>query len=533
MRLRVSPTAMIHPIVPKRLLALVAGSLSVTLHSSGEVSLPAMFSEHMVLQSGVPVPVWGWADPGEEVTVTIGQQTKTTKAGANKKWGVKLDPLSVGEPQRLIVKGRNTIEIADVLVGEVWLCSGQSNMAFTVGKAMNFEQEKTAADLPKIRMFTVLSGTAPQPEEMCGGKWAVCSPETVASFSAAGYFFGRELHAKLKVPVGLIHSSVGGTAIESWTSLEAQKDVPRLKFMFDDWDKRIAAWDPEQAKGKRERQKLEEKAEADKAKAGGKKPKPASRVPMDPKRDQNRPANLFNGKISPLIPYAIRGAIWYQGESNASTVERASAYQLQLKLLIADWRKRWATEFPFAWVQLPEYTARSPEGWALVREAMLKSLQVPGTGMAVALGLGDAKDIHPKNKQEVGKRLAIWALAEVYAPTGAKPENRVSTGPLYATHKISGKEVSITFTQAPGLMARDGELKGFTIAGEDKEWKAATAKIANGSVVVSHPEVAKPAAVRYAWACNPEFNLFNAAGLPASPFRTDDWPVVETPTTPP
>ena len=521
---------MLVPSLSKRLLALGAGSLLFTFHAPAEVSLPAMFSEHMVLQSGVPVPVWGWADAGEEVSVTIGTQTKTTKAGADKKWSVKLDKLSVGEPQTLTVKGTNTIEIPDVLVGEVWLCSGQSNMAFTVGRALNFEQEKAAADLPKIRMFTVLSGTAPQPEEKCQGKWLVCAPETVTVFSAVGFFFGRELHAKLNVPIGLIHSSVGGTAIESWTSWDAQKNVPQLKFIFDGWDKRIADFDPEKAKETYEKQKAAWQAAADQAKADGKPAPVAPRAPSEPRKDANRPANLFNGKIAPLIPYAIRGAIWYQGESNADTVERGAAYRLQLPLMIADWRKRWGSEFPFAWVQLPEFDARNPEGWALVREAMLKSLKVPKTGMAVALGLGEAKDIHPKNKQEVGKRLATWALAEVDAKKEGKKaqgEAPVSMGPLYAAHKIAGKEITVTFTQAAGLMAKDGDLKGFTIAGADKHWKPASAKIVKGGVLVSSPEVAKPLAVRYAWASNPEFNLFNGAGLPASPFRTDDWPVTD------
>jgi sialate O-acetylesterase len=400
-------------------------------------------------------------------------------------------------------------------------------MGFTVSRALNFEQEKTTADLPKLRMFTVLSGTAPQPEEDCKGKWVVCSPDAVASFSAAAYFFGRELHAKLNVPMGLINSSVGGTAIESWTSWDAQKDVPQLKFIFDSWDQRIAEFDPVKAKAAYENQKATWQTTADKAKAEGKPAPVAPRAPGEPRKDPNRPANLFNGKIAPLVPYTFRGAIWYQGESNADTVERGAAYRLQLPLMIADWRKRWGNEFPFAWVQLPEYVARNSDGWALVQEAMLKSLKVPQTGMAVALGLGEIHDIHPKNKQEVGKRLATWALAEVYAKKSAKDAPTTAMGPLFASSKIAGKEVTVTFTQAASLMAKDGELKGFTIAGEDKQWKPATAKILKGAVVVSSPEVAKPAAVRYAWGSNPEFNLFNGAGLPASPFRTDDWPVTE------
>ncbi len=527
-----SPETMIPQLLfPRRFFLAASAAVLLPFAAHGEVKLPALFSEHMVLQRDLPATVWGWADAGEEVTVTIGKQSKKTKAGADKKWSVKLDQLSTGEPQTLTVKGTNTIEIADVLVGEVWLCSGQSNMAFTVNRALNFDQEKTTADLPLIRMYTVLSGTAPEPEPDCKGKWVVCSPDSVASFSAAGFFFGRELHAKLNAPVGLVHSSVGGTAIESWTSWDAQKNVPQLKFIFDSWDKRSAEFDPEKAKSTYEKQKAAWQTAADQARTEGKPAPAAPRAPSDPRKDSNRPANLFNGKIAPLIPYTIRGAIWYQGESNADTVERGAAYRVQLPLMIADWRKRWGSEFPFAWVQLPDFDARNPEGWSLVREAMLKSLKTPQTGMAVALGLGEAKDIHPKNKKEVGKRLATWALAEVYgtkATKGSKAEPQTAMGPLFSNSKISGKEVTVTFTQASGLAAREGEAKGFTIAGEDKQWKPATAKIVKDSVVVSSPDVAKPLAVRYAWASNPEWSLENAAGLPASPFRTDDWPSAES-----
>lgn len=520
-----------HSLPVRRFALAAAASVLFPLAAPADVSLPALFSEHMVLQRDQAVPVWGWAEAGEEVLVTIGKQTKTVKTGAEGKWSVKFDKLSGGgEPTTMTVKGKNTIEIPDVLVGEVWLCSGQSNMGFMVSRAVDFEKEKAAAELPTIRMFTVLSGTAPTPEKDCKGKWVVCSPETVGSFSAAAYFFGRDLQAKLKLPVGLVNSSVGGTAIESWTSWDAQKDVPQLKFIFDSWDQRIASYDADKAKAAYEKQKAAWQVDADKAKAEGKPAPNPPRGPSEPKKDPNRPANLFNGKIAPLVPYAIRGAIWYQGESNADTVERGAAYRVQLPLMIADWRKRWGSEFPFAWVQLPEFVAKNSDGWSLVREAMLKSLKVPKTGMAVALGLGDEHDIHPKKKQEVGQRLATWALAEVYANKagkGAKAGAVASMGSLVASHKIAGKEVTVTFTQAAGLKTKDGDVKGFTIAGEDKQWKPATAKVVKGAVVVSSPEVAKPVAVRYAWGSNPEWSLVNAAGIPASPFRTDDWPIAE------
>jgi len=509
-----------------------AALVLVPAFSPADVSLPAIISDHAVLQRGAKVPIWGWAEPGEEVTVSFTGQTVKTKAGADGRWQVKLERLKTGEAAELKVQGKNELTVKDVLVGEVWLCSGQSNMGFTVNRANGFEQEKAAANLPTLRHFKEGSGTATTPQEKGNGKWSVTTPEAVGTFSAAAYFFGRELNEKLKVPVGVINSSVGGTPIEAWTSWDAQKGVKDLGFIFAEWDTRIAAWDP--AKAKADFAKLQERRQrgAEQAKAEGKPALRPLRGPVDPTIDAHRPANLFNGKIAPLIPYAIRGAIWYQGETNANTVAGGSAYAVQLPLLIADWRQRWGYEFPFAWVQLPEYVARSSDGWSLVQEAMLKSLSVPKTGMAVGLGLGEQKDIHPKAKKEVGQRLATWAMAKVYAPAPAKKAKAGPTalamGPLFAAHQIKGGAVTITFKEADGLVAKDGEIKGFTIAGEDQVWKSATAKIEKDTVVVSSAEVAKPAAVRYAWGSNPEFSLVNAAGLPASPFRTDQWPIAET-----
>ncbi len=506
------------------MLRCLAAALLAASAARADVSLPTLFSDHMVLQRGVALPVWGWAEAGEEISVSIAGQTKTTKAGADGKWRVQLDKLSAREPVTCTVKGKNEIVINDVLAGEVWLCSGQSNMGFVVRSAENFEQEKAAADHPKLRMFIVTSGAATEPQEKCNGKWIVCTPDSVGGFSATAYFFGRELHAKLGAPVGLIHSSVGGTPIEAWTSLAAQKDVPEVKPIFESWEKRIATWDPAKAKADFEKQTADYPARAEKAKAEG---KPAPRkptMPVEPTIDSHRPANLFNGKIAPLIPYAIKGAIWYQGESNAGSPAGGLAYRRQLPLLVADWRTRWGQgDFPFAWVQLPEYVNGSSDGWCLVREAMLQSLRLPHTGMAVALGLGEKHDVHPVKKQEVGRRLSLWALGAVY---GGKGE---TSGPLYAGHKINGSDVTITFTHAEGLAAVGGELKGFLIASEDREWKPALTKISGDKIVVSTPDGANAAAVRYAWANDPEWSLTNAAGLPASPFRTDDWPLTPAP----
>jgi sialate O-acetylesterase len=507
------------------LFASLVSSFCLFQGAVADITLPSFFSDHMVLQSGAPVPVWGKAEPDETVTVEFEGEKKTAQADGDGKWSVKLDPLSVnGEGHELTVTATPkskvaTRKISDVLVGEVWLCSGQSNMAFQVNRAQNFAVEKAAATLPKIRMFTVTSGAAVEPQQNCRGQWTVCSPDTVGNFSAAAYFFGRDIHAKLGFPVGLINSSVGGTEIEAWTSLDAQKNVPEVKPTLESWEKRVASWDPANAKAQLAKQQVAWQAEADAAKAAGKPAPREPRIPVDPKLDVNRPANLYNGKIAPLIPFAIKGAIWYQGESNADTAPRGLAYRVELPLLIEDWRKRWGATFPFAWVQLPDFNARNAEGWCLVREAMLQSLKVPETGMAIALGLGEATDIHPTDKQDVGHRLALWALDTVY---GGKGE---WSGPLYTGNKIDDGAVTITFSHAKGLMAKGGAPAGFVIAGEDKRFKPATAKISGEQVIVSSSEVPHPVAVRYAWADNPVFNLYNAAGIPASPFRTDDWPV--------
>lgn len=489
----------------------------------GDVKLPAIFSDHMVLQQDVSAPVWGWAEPGEEVTVAIAGQSKSTKAGADGKWMVKLDKLKSGDTLTLTIKGKNTITIQDVLVGEVWLCSGQSNMGFTVNRAKNFEQEKAAANYPKIRMYKEGSSGAETPQFVGKGSWTVTTPEVVGGYSAAAYFFGREVHQALGVPVGLINSSVGGTPVEAWTSWDVQKDVPELKPVFEKWNQAQANWDAAKAKEK-DKATLEKWKAADaKAKAAGKASPRKPKSTMEPRIDSKHPYVLFNGKIMPLIPFAIRGAIWYQGESNSGI---GDLYGMQLAMMIKDWRARWGYDFPFAWVQLPNFHQPQKEpvedsGWVMVREGMLKCLNLPKTGMAIALDVGEANDIHPTRKQEVGKRLGMWALADVYGQKGV-----AACGPLPSGHEVRGNEIVVSFKHTDGgLVAKDGAVKGFAIAGADKKWVKAEAKISGDKVVVSSPEVKAPVAVRYAWAANPEFSLYNGAGIPASPFRTDDWPV--------
>jgi len=507
---------------PRRAAVLAAVWLAIAgAAGAAKLELASPFSDHMVLQREMAVPVWGWADPGEKIAVEFAGQSKTATAGADGTWRVKLDPMSASaEPRTLVVRSAapaRKIEIADVLVGEVWLGSGQSNMAMGVSRAKDYEAEKAAANLPLVRMFTEGSRAVATPQEKGTGAWKVCAPETVGTFSATLYFFGREVHRELKVPVGLINSSVGGTPIESWIAADVQAAVPELKAAAEAAAKAEADFDVEAAKADHAKAVARWKTLAEKAKAEG---KPAPRAPRDPVETRARKGNvggLFNGKIAPLIPYAIRGAVWYQGEAN-SHPGKGAVYQHQLPLLVTDWRARWGSEFPFAWVQLPNLERESTgDNWLLVREAMLKTLKLPKTGMAITVDIGDPKDIHPKNKQEVGRRLSLWALGDVY---GRKvPE---TSGPLPAGHEIRGSEVVVSFTHAGGLKAADGDVKGFEVAGADKQWKPAVARIEGAKAVVSSPDVKAPVAVRYAWAMNPACNLVNAAGLPASPFRTDD-----------
>ncbi len=321
------------------------------------------------------------------------------------------------------------------------------------------------------------------------------------------------------MPVGLINSSWGGTPVEAWMSVKAQQTHEELKPMLDDWQQRVAAYDPQKAKQQYDEALARWEEAAEKAKAEGKPVPQRPRPPTDPRLSPHRPGNLYNGMIAPLCPFAIRGAIWYQGEANAG---RASTYGLQLATMIRNWRENWGYEFPFAWVQLPNFMAPQQQpsegGWAWIREQMLQTLALPQTGMAVTIELGEAGDIHPKNKQDVGKRLALWALAEVYG------KDIVYSGPIYKGMKREGEKIILSFDQTDGgLVAEGGKLRGFAIAGEDRNFVWAEARIEGDTVVVSSPEVKQPVAVRYGWASNPDCNLYNEAGLPASPFRTDQW----------
>lgn len=502
---------------------ILACSFSTSLTASAELKLPAPFSDSMVLQRDRPVKVWGWAAAGSDINVVIGQQAKSAKANADGRWALQLDALPAGGPHVMTVTGDGgSVAINDILIGEVWLCSGQSNMAMTVSRSKNADEEVKTGNHPQIRMFKVGSAHAVEPQEMCTGSWSVCRSDTVGGFSATAYFFGRRLHEELNCPIGLINSSVGGTSVESWTSLPAQTAVDEIAPRLDAWNAEDAAFDAASAKTRYEKAlAVWNKKKAQPQQAGKRvprKPQLASR----PRNDRNYPSNLFNGKINPLVGYTIQGAIWYQGE-NSSGRGFSHLYGVQLATLIKDWRDRWGqADLPFGWVQLPNFRTPQTEpsqtdGWVLVQEGMLKTLAVPHTGMAVTIDVGEAKDIHPKDKQSVGHRMAQWALGDVYN------QDLIPMGPIYRGSKISGNEVVIEFDHAEGLHANGDDARGFAIAGKDRKFVSAKARIEGNKVIVSSDDVNQPASVRYAWAANPEVSLYNAAKIPASPFRTDDW----------
>jgi sialate O-acetylesterase len=630
----------------------------ITQSSYSNISLPKIFGDNMVLQREKPIPVWGWADPGEKITVQFNKQTKTTLADKQGKWTLKLDPEKAGGPYQLTAKGKNKIIYNNVLVGEVWICSGQSNMEMPIagwGKINNYEQEIANANYPQIRHIKIPNKISGIPkDDIESGEWKIANPQNAGEFTATGYFFARELYNQLKVPIGLINTSWGGTMVETWTSREAFEQSPEFKNLiagmpsinldslvkmrtdamkkkiedaqgalvgkevastWSEADVNTADWKEMSLPGLWEGQGLPgldgvvwfRKLFTVRPEDAGKEAtlelamiddnditwvngvKVGSTNAYNAKRKYSIPSGvlkegvnsiavrvedntggggiygeasdlkisfgrlqqslagnwsyrvesilqnagvgpndyptlLFNAMIQPLIPYAIRGAVWYQGETNAG---RAYQYRKAFPLMINDWRKRWGMgDFPFYFVQLASFnadngTSKKGSTWAELREAQTKTLSLPNTGMAVTTDIGNATDIHPKNKQDVGKRLAAIALRNVYG------KNIVSGGPVYQSMTITGNTATLTFANTgSGLVAKnnDGKLSGFEIAGEDKIFYPATATIVGNTVVVSSSTVAHPVAVRFGWADDAGIdNLFNKEGFPASPFRTDNW----------
>lgn len=627
--------------------------------AKADVKLPRIFSSNMVMQQGMEIPVWGWADKGEEVTITFNKISVRTKSDTEGKWKVKLPVQKYGGPYTMTVEGKNTIVLDNVLIGDVWICSGQSNMEMSVSASKNAEEEIASANYPNIRLFAVPKTVAQFPaDDISSGEWMECSPETVAGFSAVGYFFGRKLNKELDVPIGLLHTSWGGTVAETWTSAETISKDPDFKEMLvelqqmnfeqykeqklEEVKKILGGEVPTEDEGmkngepvwsaldfndsnwktiktptyweaqgymdidgigwyRKEIQLTEKQSQSNLTLHLGKVDdsditflngievgktdnqyneeriytvdkkyiKPGKNMIVvrvddtggnggiwgDP-NDQfiaignekmdisgnwkfkiskasvsainigpnSYPTLLFNGMINPILPYGIKGAIWYQGESNAS---RAKQYQRIFPNLIKDWRQHWNQgDFPFLFVSLANYMqpvdTPSESEWAELREAQTKTLSLPNTGMAVTIDIGEADDIHPKNKQDVGKRLALNALKMAYG------KDIVYSGPMFESVDYKDGKAYITFSETgSGLKIKDkyGYLKGFTVAGSDKQFHWAKAELVdNNSIVVYSEDVKNPVAVRYGWADNPDdVNLYNKEGLPANPFRTDEW----------
>lgn len=628
------------------------------------MKLASLFCDHAVLQRDLPIKVWGWTEPGEAVTVSLAGNEATATAGADGKWQVVLPALPAGGPHEMTVAGRETIVLRDLLIGEVWICSGQSNMQMTLNTVQNGDEEMAASDYPGIRLFTVANIPAIEPKADIEADWKLCSPKTSGPFSAVGYFFGRKLHKELGVPVGLINTSWGGTVAEAWTSIGTLRSKPELQSIVDLYDsidpndegtaaylQAVQAWS--EAENRRDTENLgypqgwadpatstagwecmalpaywkarglllngvvwfrtevnvpaawagkdltlsvgtidkgdttyfnnvkvggvtlEDREDSwnvrriypvpgalvqagrnviavrifSHAWAGGLVGKPEDLylacgeetiplagewqynveadfgnfgTPPTPPlgaANPNTPTVLFNGMIHPLLPYGIRGAIWYQGESNAA---RAKEYQTLFPAMITDWRQQWGQgDFPFYFVQLANYQAGTDAGfdsqWAELREAQTMTLSLANTGMAVIIDIGDSTDIHPKNKQDVGLRLALNALAKTYG------RDQVYSGPLFREARVEGNAIRLCFDHAEGGLVSTGELTGFAIAGADRKFTRAEAVIDGETLVVSSPAVPAPVAVRYGWAEDPICTLYNQAGLPMSPFRTDDW----------
>jgi sialate O-acetylesterase len=518
-----------------------------------DVKPAAVFSDHAVLQRDAVVPVWGTAKHGEKLTVTFRGQTLATKADRDGNWRVDLAPMAASTtPADLVVDGSNTITLHDLLVGDVWLCSGQSNMEWPVRCADNAALAVSTAQLPLIRHFKVATQMAhEQPAADVQGSWTVCTPDTVPHFTAVGFFFARELQRDLGVPIGLLNITWGGTPIESWLPPATLAASPLAASVAAAWARTVAEYPPKKAAYDLKLSEWQKRADA--ARAAGQ-PEPADQPwrPAGPGQP-DEPTVVWQGMMAPVLPFAIRGVLWYQGESN---VGREAEYRELFPSLIRGWRDAWAAAaqpptpakepgkrkgrkgdeapapppaaisaepFAFLFVQLPNYADNSPAGdaWARLREAQTSALTLPGTGMAVALDVGDSNSVHPTRKQEVGRRLALLARTLVYG------EGVDDAGPTYAEHTIeAGGAIRIRFEHAQiGLVCRGPRVQGFQIAGADRVFQPADARLQGDAIVVSSPVVKAPMAVRYAFANDPQpaGNLYNGAGLPAAPFRTDAW----------
>ncbi len=494
-----------------------------------DLKLPAIIGDHMVLQQNLANPIWGWDAPGTQVTVTFAGQTKTAQAGSDGKWMVKLDAVGANDkPQTLAIRGSEKKEIQDVLVGEVWMCSGQSNMGFTLGSDWNGDIDAAASRLPNLRLIKVPQVGTQELQNDFKGQWRASTPETARNFSAVGFYFGRYIHMVVGVPVGLIDNAWGGSAAEAWIRRESLEQDPRFAPLMENTVKQEAHLKSDKAKADYDEKLAKWREASEKAKA---EQKPAPRKPGSPFEwltGNARPGNIFCGVVYPTLGYGLKGVIWYQGESNAG---RAWEYAQLFPFMIEQWRKEWNQgDFPFYWVQLADFMPERPQpgesSWAELRESQTKTLKLPNTGQAVIIDLGEGKDIHPRNKHDVAARLARWALVKDY---GMQFPYR---SPEFKSLEIDGNKVLVTF-DCFGSSLRPFDVDqaiGFALCGEDKTWHWAKGAVqGKDKVLLSSDAVANPIAVRYAWADHPVCNLFSNDGLPVTPFRTDDFPMATRP----
>ena len=532
----------------KRLSSVVLACSLTVLGWSGawaDVRLPKIFTDNMMLQRDKPVRVWGWAEPGEQVNVTLAGKQAAAQTDKDGRWSVEMPALKEGENLELTVAGKNTLTLKNVIVGDIWLCSGQSNMEMGLGGCLGAAEDIKSADLPKIRQikFNHVTSAYAEPDAPAATAWQVCSPQSAGGMTAVGFYYAREVQAKTGVPIGILDDNWGGTAIEPWVAPEGMELVPELKQAAAERQNAMAAYRTNQLPKAIEameiwiaatRTALEKDAPLI----------PAPRIPGHP--GANGWCGMYNAMINPLVHFPIKGALWYQGESNGGEGE---SYYDKMRALVGGWRKQWGqADLPFYYVQLANFQGATDDpaggdGWAKLRGAQTKALSIPNAGMAVIIDIGEANDIHPKNKYDVGLRLARWALARDYGQ-----KDLVPSGPIFKEMKIEGGKAKLFFDhvgsglmvgkkegRAPTVEDKEAALKRFAIAGADpsspggsaaagKKWHWAEAVIEGNAVVVSSPAVAQPVAVRYAFSYNPTgANLYNREGLPASPFRTDDW----------
>lgn len=510
---------------------LAAALVPALVHA--EIKLPSVIGSHMVLQQNLANPIWGWETPGATVSVTFAGQKKKATAGSDGKWMVKLDPLPANAtPQSMeIESGAQQMVLSDVLIGEVWVCSGQSNMGFQLYSDWNGDLEAAASNFPNLRLIKVPQVGTQEIQTQFKGEWKASTAETARVFSAVGFLFGRYIHQIVGVPVGLIDNAWGGSAAEAWIRRDRLEKDPRFNPLMEHTRKTETQKQSPEARAEYEAALQKHKEAADKAKTEG---RPVPRAPQSPEAwlsGNQRAGNIFNGVLHPTIGYGIKGAIWYQGESNSA---RAWEYRELFPFLIQEWRREWNQgDFPFYWVQLadfqPETKTPGDSTWAELREAQTRAMSLPNTGQAVIIDLGEGKDIHPKNKHDVAARLVRWALAKDY---GVK---LVYRSPEFKRFEVRDGKVRVEVDCfGSGLRTFDvEEAIGFSVCGEDKVWHFAKGRMTgNDTIELTCPDVAAPVAVRYAWANNPVCNVTNREGLPLTPFRSDDFEMITKPKTP-